>query len=383
MKVYLDNSATTIPYPEVVDVYTKALKEYYGNPSSLHRLGAEADKVLTAARQMAANLLQISPEEVIFTSGGTEGNNLAISGVAFQYSRRGKHLITTQIEHSSVLNTFHFLENQGFEVTYLPVDANGMISLDDLKKSIRSDTILVSIMHVNSELGTIQPIEEVGSLLRNFSKIIFHVDAVQSFAKIPVKPKIWGIDLLTLSGHKFHGPKGTGLLYKSKNIQLQPLMFGGGQEFGFRSGTQNVPGVIAFTKAMRMSSDRQSQFQSDVGGLRDRLWHELEQIPGITINSPMVGAPHILNISAVGIKPEVMLHALEDKGVYVSTKSACSSKEESISHVLQAIHLPIERAKSALRISLSNFNTLEEINYAIQMIKETISELYGIAKVRR
>lgn len=379
--IYLDNSATTRPYPEVIEVYTRSLQEYYGNPSSLHQMGAEASKVLHAARQVAAKLLQASPEEIIFTTGGTEGNNLAILGAVRHYAGRGRHIITSQIEHSSVLNTFQYLESHGFEVTYLPVNHQGHICINDLESAIRTDTILVSIMHVNSEIGSIQPIAEIGQLLSKYPKIIFHVDAVQSFAKIPLKPKSWGIDLLTLSGHKFHGPKGTGLLYKAKKIQLQPLQFGGGQENGFRSGTENVPGIIAFTKAMRMSSDRQAQFHEEVGLLRSRLWQGLKAIPDVSINSPMDGAPHIVNISVVGIKPEVMLHALEEKGVYVSTKSACSSKEETISHVLQAIQLPLDRAKSALRISLSSFNTAAEIDETLAKIQETITELKGIAKV--
>ncbi len=381
MMIYLDNSATTKPYTEVIEVYTKALQEYYGNPSSLHQLGANAAKVLQAAREVSANLLQVSPEEIIFTTGGTEGNNLAILGVAFQYSRRGKHLITSQIEHSSVLHTFRYLEQQGFEVTYLPVDHQGHISITDVEKALRSDTTLVSIMHVNSEIGTIQPIAEIGKLLSKRPKTIFHVDAVQSYAKIPVSPKSWGIDLLTVSGHKLHGPKGTGLLYKAEKIRLQPLQYGGGQENGLRSGTENVPGIIAFTKAMRMSSERQRQFETEVGSLRKRLWQGLEAIPDVTINSPQIGVPHILNFSVPGIKPEVMLHALEEKGIYVSTKSACSSKEESISHVLQAIDLPIDRSKSALRISLSSFNTVTEIDYTLEKIKEMIIELKEIAKV--
>lgn len=381
MQIYLDNSATTRPYSEVIDVYTKALHEYYGNPSSLHRVGTEAAKVLLAARQVAANSLQVTPEEIIFTTGGTEGNNLAIAGAAMHYVSRGKHLITSQIEHSSVLHTFRYLESQGFEVTYLPVNAEGHVSLDDLEKAIRPDTTVVSIMHVNSEIGTIQPIAHVGALLKKFPKVVFHVDAVQSFAKIPVHVKSWGIDLMTISGHKFHGPKGTGLLYKSNKIKLQPLQYGGGQELGLRSGTENVPGIIAFTKALRISIERQAKFMQEVGALRERLWQGLQTMEGITINSPREGAPHIINISAVGHKPEVMLHSLEEKGVYISTKSACSSKEERISHVLEAIQLPVNRAKSALRLSLSSYNTQEEIDFTIDAIRRTLTEFQGIAKV--
>lgn len=375
MVIYLDNSATTFPYPEVIDVYHKALHDYYGNPSSLHRIGSEADQVLQGARKVIANLLQVLPEEIIFTSGGTEGNNMAIQGVAHQYKSRGKHIITSQIEHASVLHTCQHLERLGFDVTYLPVNADGVVSVEDVKDAMRPDTILVSIMHVNSEIGSIQPIREIGALLAQYPKVIFHVDAVQSIAKLPVKPKEWGIDLLTISGHKFHGPKGTGALYKAKHIQLQPVVFGGGQEFGYRSGTQNVPGIIAFTKAFRISMERQSHFQQSVGELRQYLWRKLAGINRIVINSPREGAPHILNISVMGIKPEVMLHALEKRGVMVSTRSACSSKEEKISHVLQALHLPYERAASALRLSLSSFNTKEEMDRTVEAIQDCIREL--------
>lgn len=375
MVIYLDNSATTLPYPEVIDVYYKALQEYYGNPSSLHRIGSNANQVLQGARKVISNLLQVSPEEIIFTSGGTEGNNMAIQGVAYQYKSRGRHIITSQIEHASVLYTCQHLEKNGFEVTYLPVNSEGVVSIDDIKHALRPDTILVSVMHVNSEIGSIQPIREIGALLKQYPKVLFHVDAVQSIAKIPVWPKEWGIDLLTISGHKFHGPKGTGALYKAKHVQLQPIVIGGGQEFGLRSGTQNVPGIIAFTKAFRISMERQPQFQQSVGRMRQYLWDKLHSIDRITINSPIEGAPHIINISIVGIKPEVMLHALEKRQVMVSTRSACSSKEEKISHVLQALHLPYERAASAIRLSLSSFNTMEEMDRVVEAIQESICEL--------
>lgn len=363
----------------MIDVYSKALQEYYGNPSSLHQIGVQADKVLASAREMAASLLEVLPEEIIFTTGGTESNNMAILGAVQSYRNRGKHLITTQIEHSSVLNTFTELQNRGFDVTYLPVDRNGVISVSDLEKALRPDTILVSIMHVNSEIGSIQPIAAIGELLERYPKIIFHVDAVQSFAKIALHPKKWAIDLLSISGHKFHGPKGTGLLYKSKKISLAPIQFGGGQEYGLRSGTQNVPGIIAFTKAMRLSKERQVFFETEVRVLRERLWQGLQAVQEVSINSPQDGAPHILNISVDGIKAEVMLHALEKRGIMVSTRSACSSKEEKISYVLEAIQLPRDKAISALRISLSSFTTAEEIDKTIHAIKQCIIELKGIA----
>jgi cysteine desulfurase len=379
--IYLDNSATTQPYAEVVDTYAKALQQYYGNPSSLHHVGIEAEKMLAAARQIAADLLQVERDEIFFTSGGTEGNNLALFGVAREYAKRGKHLIVSQVEHSSVLEVFRQLEKEGFEVTYLPVDRHGRISIRDLEQAIREDTILVSIMCVNNEIGTIQPIAEIGTILSKHPKVHFHVDAVQAFGKIPVIPKAWRVDLLTLSGHKFHGPKGTGLLYKSKKTRLHPLMIGGGQEEGVRPGTQNVPGIIAFTKAMRISAENTLKFGKEVGHLRELLWQGIENIPGLFINSPKDGAPHILNFSAPGIKAEVLLHSLEEKGIFVSTKSACSSKEESISHVLEAIKLPKERAKSAIRVSLSRFNTKEEIEYVVLTLRDTIEKLKRITKV--
>lgn len=379
MFIYLDNSATTVPYPEVMDVYNQASKEYYGNPSSLHKIGSEADKVLRSAREVAANVLHIFPDEIIFTAGGTEGNNMAIQGVAYRYRERGKHLITTQIEHASVLNTFKHLESEGYSVTYLPVDRNGHVAVTEVEAAIRKDTILVSIMHVNSEVGVVQPIAAIGDIVKKHPKIIFHVDAVQSFGKIPLHIKKWGIDLLTLSGHKFHGPKGAGLLYKAEKVALQPLFFGGGQEFGLRSGTQNVPQIIAFTKALRMSAERQSHFNEQVGRLRERLWGGLETIHEAVINSPKEGAPHIVNVSFIGIKPEVMLHALEKRGILVSTKSACSSKEQKTSHVLEAMHVPVQQAQSALRFSLSSFTTEREIDATIVAIKQCVIELHGIA----
>lgn len=382
MMIYLDNSATTKPYPEVIEVMAKSMNDYFGNPSSLHKLGVEAERVLTAARKTAAGLLGVLQEEIIYTSSGSEGNNLAIMGIAGSYGERGKHIITSQVEHSSVLEPFRRLERQGFEVTYLPVDRWGRISLTQLEEHLRSDTILVSIMHVNNEIGTIQPIEEIGELLKKYPKTVFHVDAVQSFGKLWINPKKFGIDLLTISGHKFHGPKGVGLLYKNQQVQLDPLILGGGQENGLRSGTENVPGIIAFTKAMRMSLDRMEQFQREVSKMRNRLLEGINGITGIKINSPIENsAPHIINFSVPGIKPEVLLHLLEEKGILVSTKSACSSKESKISHVLKATGIPEDQAKGAIRISLSLDNTMEEINYTIDALNAIIPNLKKVMRV--
>lgn len=381
-EIYLDNAATTPVHPEVAQAVMECMLEDFGNPSSLHRMGLRAEKKLKEARERIASALGVDADGIFFTSGGTEANNLAIIGTALARKREGRHCITTQIEHPSVLNTFKYLEKEGWEVTYLPVNKEGVISLDDLKKALRPDTVLVSIMHVNNEIGSIQPIEEIGRLLKTHGNSpVFHVDAVQSFGKLTLKPVQWGIDLLSISGHKIHAPKGIGALYIRKGVKVHPLQWGGGQEKGVRSGTENMPGIVGFGEAVRWleeETDRDYLYR-----LKGILVAELtERVPSAVINgpSPEEGAPHILSVSFPGIRGEVMLHALEEKGVYVGTGSACSSRGGHMSHVLEAIGTRKDIAQGAIRISLSYLNTEDEMRQAAQIIQECVKELEGFVR---
>lgn len=373
--IYLDNSATTKPYKEVLDAYRKAAEEFFGNPSSLHRKGGEAERLLRQARTSIATLLNVKASEIIFTSGGTESNNMAIKGVALHYMNRGKHLITTQIEHASCIQSFRQLESMGFEVTYLPVDEKGIISLDDLENALSSSTTLVSIMHVNNEIGATQPVKEISQLIKRKSRAIFHVDDVQGIGKVPIDFHDVQADLLSYSAHKFHGLKGTGMLIKKQNIKLFPLLSGGGQEDEVRSGTENVPGIVAMAKALRLYLGNSLQGIENLQALKQKLHTELSEIKGVELNTSFNTAPHIINFSVPGIKPEVLIHTLEEKGIYVSTRSACSSKAAEASHVLTAIGLSIESAKTAIRISLSYDTTQEQIEVFIQEFQEAISKL--------
>ncbi len=375
--IYLDNSATTRPHPDVIEVVKRTMESYFGNPSSLHRAGAEAETVLKQARQIAAQALRVKPAEIIFTSGGTEGNNAAIKGVAFQYQSRGKHIVTTRVEHPCVYDVCKQLEEEfGFSVTYLPVDKDGRVSLEDVKAAIRPDTILVSVMHVNNELGTIQPVREIGEYLKAFPKVIFHVDAVQGFGKVPIHVRDWGIDLLTISAHKFHGPRGVGLLVKREGLILQPLLAGGGQEAGLRSGTENLPGIAGMAKAMRLVDETKERDAAHLAELTRRLRQGIAEIPGCVINSPETGvAPHILNFSVPGMKAEVLLHALEERGFLVSTKSACSSKTNEPSRVLLAAGIDRERALSAIRVSVGRDNQMEEMERFLAALRESVNRI--------
>lgn len=385
-QVYFDNSATTKPAPEVIESMVAVLEKYYGNPSSLHHLGVETEKLMNRSRQLSAQLLEVNEEEILFTSGGTESNNLAIKGIAFGYQNRGKHIITTEIEHSSVYEVCQELENKyDFEVTYLPVNKQGQISLDQLKDALRDDTILVSIMHVNNEMGSIQPLSVIGQILHQYPKVFFHVDQVQGIGKVPLSIKESYIDLLSLSGHKIHAPKGTGILYKHHRIQqLYPLFHGGAQQKEIRPGTENVAGIVALTKALRMVKENEAEHIQYLQQLRQKTIEGLQSIQGVNINSPTdlkYAAPHIVNASFLGIKPEVFVHALEEKGIYVSTKSACSSKEDKPSRILMALEEDENIAKSAVRISFSVNNTLEEVDYFLTVLKEIVPHYQKIMKV--
>lgn len=376
--IYLDNSATTIPEPSVVNSFKQVAERYYANPSSIHSMGAEVERLQEKARTQAANLLQVHPNEIVFTSGGTEGNNLAIKGIAFQYKKRGNHIITTEIEHPSVYEACKSLEDHGFKVTFLPVNEHGVIQLEQLKAAITKDTILVSIMHVNNETGAIQPIQTIGKLLNDYPKINFHVDAVQSIGKVPLPLKEERIDLCTFSGHKIHGLKGTGLLYVKNNIRLSPLFHGGNQENEVRSGTENVAGNVSFVRALRLLKEREKISMHDMKEQQILLLHRLSEIEGVHVNSTIDGAPHIINFSIPGLRAETVIHAMYEAGFVISTQSACSSKRNDISRILQAYGLSEEIAKSGLRVSLSYGTTKTEVEQFLQSLEETIIQLKEI-----
>ncbi|UZW67256.1 cysteine desulfurase [Priestia flexa] len=374
--IYLDNSATTKPYDEVIQSFTKVATTYYGNPSSLHQFGVQAENLMTKSREQVGQLLHVSPKEIIFTSGGTEGNNMAIKGTAMKYRNRVRHIITTAIEHDSVHEPFKQLQELGFDVTYLPVSREGFVDPHDLKDAITAETILVSIMHVNNEIGTIQPIEEIGKILKEYPTVLYHVDHVQGIGKVPLSLRGAHIDLCTISGHKIHGLKGTGILYISQGVELSPLISGGAQELQKRSGTENVPGVVSFAKAMRLTMEHASKNSNKMKKMQSELKSQLEKHERIIMNTPAEGAaPHILNFTVKGIKGEVFVHALEEKGVFVSTTSACSSKRQKPSKTLLGMGKSYEEADQSIRISLSHFNDFNEITPTVNAIFTVIEEL--------
>jgi len=377
VEVYLDNSATTKPVKKVIEKMNQVLDFDYGNPSSLHKKGFEAEKILKNSRENVARIINSEPENIIFTSGGTESNNLALIGVAEALKKRGNHIISTKIEHPSVLNVLKHLEERGFEITYLDVDKTGRISLNDLINAVKDKTILLSIMAVNNEIGTIEPIEEIGNLSKG-KDIIFHTDAIQAIGKVKINTKTQNIDLLSLSGHKIYGPKGIGALYINKNIKIKPIIYGGGQERDLRSGTENMPGIIGISTACNIANEHFNEYTKKLMDLKIKLYNGIfDQIKDINLNGPEIneGAPHILNISFEGVKGEVLLHALEEEGIYVSTGSACSSKKKGQSHVLSAIGLEKEFIDSAIRFSIGIFNTEEEINHTVEILKEKVDFL--------
>lgn len=379
--IYFDNSATTKPFPEVIDSYVKVSTDYFANPSSLHGFGGQAEKLLSQARAQIAKLLSVKSSEIVFTSGGTEGNNLAIKGTAFQYKNRGRHLITTMIEHPSVREPFKQLEASGFEVTYLPADSCGRVHVEDIRKAIRPDTILISVMHVNNEVGTIQPIQEIGNLLQQYPKVIFHVDHVQGMGKIPLQLLDSHIDLCTISAHKFHGLKGNGILYVRDGVRLEPVQSGGNQEGKRRSGTENVAGAVSMAKALRLIMDKMMNEGEYLSMLSQALRTGLEKIDGVVVNTPeKYAAPHILSISIPHMKSEVIVHSLEEKDIYVSTTSACSSKQKTVSSTLAAMEVSQEIASSAIRLSLSYANTMAETEKVIQAVQETVDVLRKVMK---
>lgn len=368
--IYFDNAATTKIYDDALTSYVQVSQKFFGNPSSLHQLGVDAYQVLTKARAQVASLLSVLPEEIFFTSGGTESNNWAIKGTALEKSVFGKHIITTKIEHPSVLQTCKQLERFGFEVTYLDVNSKGIVSVDQLKENLRKDTILVSVMAVNNEVGSVQPIAEIAQVLEAYPSIHFHVDAVQAVERASQLLAIGRIDLLSLSAHKFHGPRGVGIMYKNFGRKIQALLTGGGQEKGERSTTENLPGIVATTKALRMAQEEKSV----TGDLRSKLWKELATKPEIRIFSPEDGASHVLCFAIKGVRGEVVVHAFENHGIYISTTSACSSKKADSSSTLYAMNVPTEWATGAVRVSFSNDNTKEEVEQFINVLHQLMKQ---------
>ena len=368
--IYFDNAATTKIYDDALTSYVQVSQKFFGNPSSLHQLGVDAYQVLTKARAQVANLLSVQPEEIFFTSGGTESNNWAIKGTALEKSVFGKHIITTKIEHPSVIQTCKQLERFGFEVTYLDVDSRGIVNIEQLKESLRKDTILVSVMAVNNEVGAIQPIDEISQVLEAYPSIHFHVDAVQAVERARQLLAIGRIDLLSLSAHKFHGPRGIGIMYKKFGRKIQALLTGGGQEKGQRSTTENLPGIVATTKALRMTLEEKSVTSE----LRGQLWKEIATKSEIRIFSPEDGASHVLCFAIKGVRGEVVVHAFENHGIYISTTSACSSKKADSSSTLYAMDVPTEWATGAVRVSFSNDNTKEEVEQFIDVLHQLMKQ---------
>lgn len=377
MEVYFDNSSTTKISEEVINEVVTGMRDYYGNPSALHNIGLNSERKLKECRRELAKYINADEGEIFFTSGGSEGNNLVLKGLL----KEGSHIITTPIEHASILNTIKALEDKNIKVTYLKVDEAGRVDIDHLKDSITKDTVLVSTIHVNNEIGTIQDIESIGKVIReNSSRAKFHIDAVQSFGKINIDVKKMNVDFLTVSGHKFHGPKGCGFLYVKKGCILNPLINGGSQEGGFRAGTQNIPAILGMTKAASISISEMKNNYDKVMEIKKRFITRLSEIEDIKINSldSEEFSPYILNVSFRGVRGEVLLHYLEEKNIYVSTGSACSSKEREKlggSYVLKSINLSKDEISGGIRFSFSDDNNLEEVDYTIDVLKEGLSFL--------
>lgn len=378
--VYLDNSATTKPYKEVIDEVAECMEHYFGNPSSAHKLGVEAEKKIKIAREKVAKLIGAQPTEIIFTSGGSEANNTAIKGIV----TAGDHIITSKIEHPSVLRTLQALEKEGIEVTYLNVNTSGVISLEELKASIKSNTKLVTIMHVNNEIGSIQPVDDVVKIVREKNKRTkIHIDAVQSAGKIKLDVKKMDIDLMSISSHKFHGPKGVGALYIKKGLIIKSLVSGGGQEMDIRSGTENLPGISGFGLAAEIIGNNLDDKITYVKKLKEHFINRLSEIEGVIINSPddEVHIPNVLSVSFESIRGEVLLHALEDYKIYVSTGSACSAKKSSHkNYILPAIGLKECYIEGTIRFSFSYFNTIEEVDLTIEALKKIMPFLRRLKK---
>lgn len=379
--IYFDNSATTKVYPEVLTTYTKVSEAIWGNPSSLHKMGENAYNLLEQSRAQIAELLGCQKEEIFFTSGGTEGDNWAIKGTALEKGIYGKHLITTQVEHPAVLNSMKQLEKLGFEVTYLPVDENGRVSVLDLKQALRKDTILVSVMAVNNEVGTIQPLKEIVRVLADHPKVHFHVDAVQAVGK-GLTDLIMDerVDLVTFSGHKFHAPRGVGFLYKKAGRKLAPLLSGGGQEKNLRSSTENLPAIAAMAKALRLLLENETKNVAHEQAIRQKIFEHLQAFDKVTLFSQLDDkfAPHILCFAIAGVRGETIVHAFEDQGVFISTTSACSSKKGQVSSTLHAMQVDDKIATSAVRVSLDENNTMAQADKFNQIFDDIYQKFLKI-----
>ncbi|MCI7382457.1 MAG: cysteine desulfurase family protein [Hungatella hathewayi] len=378
MDVYFDNSATTKVLAPVADLVMKVMTEDYGNPSAKHGKGMRAEQYIKEAAEIIAGTLKVSPKEIVFTSGGSESNNMALIETAMANRRAGNHIISTAIEHASVYNPLAYLEEQGFEVTYLLVDHNGHISLEDLERAVRRETILVSVMYVNNEIGAVEPVEEIAKLIHKINPaILFHVDAIQAYGKFVIRPKRQGIDLLSVSGHKIHAPKGIGFLYVDSRVKIKPLIYGGGQQRGLRSGTENVPGIAGLGAAAREMYRDHSERLKRMYEIKDYMISRLGEVEGTTVNS-LPGdqsAPQIVSASFSGVRSEVLLHALEEKGIYVSSGSACSSNHPAVSGTLKGIGVKKDLLDSTLRFSFGVFNTKDEVDYCISVLQELLPVL--------
>ena len=378
MEAYFDNSASTKVLEPVKEIVIKTMMEDYGNPSARHKKGLDAERYIKEAAETIAGTLKVAAKEIVFTSGGSESNNMAIIETAMANKRAGNHIISTGIEHASVYNPLAYLEEQGFRVTYLSVDRQGHIKLEELEEAICPETILVSIMYVNNEIGAIEPVEAISKIIKKKNPdILFHVDAIQAYGKLLIRPKSQGIDLLSVSAHKIHGPKGIGFLFIDKRVKIRPMIYGGGQQRGMRSGTENVPGVAGLSVAANFMYTNHREKIRAITEIKDYLIDRLSEIDGVTINSLKgeLSAPQIVSASFSGIRSEVLLHALEEKEIYVSSGSACSSNHPAVSGTLKGIGIKPELLDSTLRFSFGVFNTREEVDYCIQTLKELLPVL--------
>ena len=378
MDIYLDNAATTWVYPEVAETVRNIMCEDYGNPSSMHKKGAEAERIVKESSEKLASILRAKEKEIFFTSGGTESNNWALIGAAEANKRKGRRIITSKTEHASVSAPLKYLEERGYEIVRVGVDKNGALRLDELENAVNEDTVIVSVMLVNNEIGTVQPAAEISRIIKGKKPdVIFHSDAVQAFGKMKIDPKKMGIDLLSASGHKIHAPKGTGFLYVSEKVRISPLIYGGGQQNGMRSGTDNVPGIAGLAQAADMIYSSLDENRKKMYYLKNRMAESLADMDGVVINSPEneFSAPHIINISFTGIRSEVMLHALEERGIYVSSGSACSSHRHTVSSTLEAIGCDRSGMESAVRFSFCETTSPDDIDNTVSAIKDIVPVL--------
>lgn len=377
-EAYLDNSATTKVFDSAAQIVLKTMKEDFGNTSSLHLKGVTAENYIKEARSNIAKEMKINEKELIFTSGGTESNNMALIGAAMANQRRGKHLITTSVEHASVSKAMEFLESQGFSISKLSVDENGLICLDELKELLRNDTIIVSIIYVNNEIGSVQPLEEISKLIKGKNpQTLLHVDAIQAFGKYRIYPKKMGIDMMSVSAHKIHGPKGVGFLYVREGVKINPIIWGGGHQNGLRSGTENVPGVAGLGAAVKEIYEGHDEKIARLYKLKRYFIQGVESLPGTTVNGKKdeKSAPHIVSVSFEGVKSEVLLHSLEERKIYVSSGSACSSNHNAVSETLKNIGVKKELLDSTLRFSFSVYTSQEELDYCLAVLQEILPML--------